>query len=344
MLRAELCHREPEFAALQDGLRRKLVEVYGLDPAIWAAVLLTGTGTAAVEAMLTSMVPTGGRVLIIENGVYGERMALIARAHGIDHERVTLGWGEAIDLSAVEQAMRRTTFSQIAVVHHETTTGRLNGIGPLGELAAAHGARLLLDGVSSFGAEALEFDGWQLDACAATAGKCLHGVPGTSFVLARRAALDVAPQRSVYLDLLNYLAQQDARTTPFTQSVQTFYALDEALDEFSEAGGWRSRQELFQRRMARIRETVLRLGAKALVPSAECSCVLHGFELPTGCDYGMLHDALKQAGFIIYAGQGASSGRVFRISAMGDIGEDDLERLLESLSRLLAPSTVSGSK
>ena len=139
-----------------------------------------------------------------------------------------------------------------------------------------------------------------------------------------------------HLDLATYLAQQDARTTPFTQSVQTFYALDEALEEFFEAGGWRARQALFQARIARIREAVLALGVGALLPAAECSCVLHGFELPRGRDYGTLHDALKQAGFIIYAGQGALSDRVFRISPMGDIGEDDLERLLETLSRILA--------
>jgi 2-aminoethylphosphonate-pyruvate transaminase len=337
MLRADLCHREPEFAALQDGLRRKLVGVYALDPANWAAVLLTGSGTAAVEAMLASMVPPSGRVLIIENGVYGERMTRIARTHGIDHERIASEWGEAIDLPAVERAMRSGAFSHLAVVHHETTTGRLNNITRLGELAAAHGARLLLDGVSSFGAEALEFDGWHLDACAATANKCLHGVPGTAFVVLRRAALAAALTRTVYLDLATYLAHQDARSTPFTQSVQTFYALDEALEEFFETGGWRARQALFRARMARIRETLLALGVSAILPAAECSCVLHGFELPRGRDYSSLHAALKRTGFIIYAGQGGPlSDRVFRISAMGDIGEDDLERLLETLKRVLS--------
>jgi 2-aminoethylphosphonate-pyruvate transaminase len=336
MLRADLCHREPEFAALQDGLRQKLVDVYTLDPAIWAAVLLTGSGTAAVEAMLASIVPTGGRLLIVENGIYGERMTRIARAHGIDHERVAGGWGKAINLFAVEQAMRRNAFSHLAVVHHETTTGRLNDISRLGELAAAHGARLLLDGVSSFGAEALDFEGWHLDGCAASANKCLHGVPGTAFVLVRRAALAPSPTRTVYLDLATYLAQQDAGATPFTQSVQTFYALDEALDEFFEEGGWRTRQTLFQTRMACIRQTLLALGVNPLLPSAECSCVLHCFELPPGREYGALHDALKQVGFIIYAGQGPLSGRVFRISAMGDIGQDDLDRLHEALKRILA--------
>jgi 2-aminoethylphosphonate-pyruvate transaminase len=336
MLRADLCHREPEFAALQEGLRCKLLDIYGLDPEVWAVVLLTGSGTAAVEAMLTSLVPTDGRTLIVENGVYGERMTRIANAHGIAYERVTGGWTDAISPSAVHQEMRRNSFTHLAVVHHETTTGRLNDISPLAELAAAHDMRLLLDGVSSFGAEALEFEGWHLDACAATANKCLHGVPGAAFVLVRRAALATAPTRTVYLDLTTYLARQNEGATPFTQSVQTFYALDEALNEFFEEGGWRGRRALLHKRMARIREAVMALGVNPVVPPAECSCVLQSFELPTERDYDTLHDALKRAGFIIYAGQGALSGRVFRISAMGDISEGDLDRLLETLDQVLA--------
>ena len=136
------------------------------------------------------------------------------------------------------------------------------------------------------------------------------------------------PARSVYLDLRRYLAQQDARGTPFTQSVQTFYALDAALDEFFAAGGRAARQALFADRMARVRAHLARHGVRGLLPAAESSCVLHAFELPAGLGYADLHDALKARGFIIYAGQGALSERVFRISTMGDIGDDDLARLL----------------
>ncbi|MDT3399622.1 2-aminoethylphosphonate aminotransferase [Streptomyces sp. B1866] len=334
MSRPDLCHREPEFGALQDGLRRKLLDVYALDPTDWAAVLLTGSGTAAVEAMLTSLVPADGRVLIVENGVYGERMSQIARAHGIAHERVAARWSDAIDLSAVQRALGDGAFTHVAVVHHETTTGRLNDIAGMSKLAAAHGARLLLDGVSSFGAETLDFDGWHLDGCAATANKCLHGVPGSAFVLVRRAVPATAPSRTVYLDLHAYLAQQDRRATPFTQSVQTFYALDEALDEFFEEGGRSGRQALFRYRTARIREVLLALGVEPLLPDCESSCVLQSFRLPPGHDYEVVHDRLKQDGFIVYAGQGGLSGRVFRISVMGDITEEDLNRLLDAFSTL----------
>jgi 2-aminoethylphosphonate-pyruvate transaminase len=333
----DLCHREVEFATLQDGLRDKLLAVYTLPAAEWAATLLTGSGTAAVEAMITSMVPQGGRLLIVENGVYGERMSRIAETYGIATTRVRAAWGAALDLDAIAAALRSAPHSHVAVVHHETTTGRLNNLAPLAALCRAAGARLLLDGVSSFGAEHLEFDAWGIDACAATANKCLHGVPGTAFVILNRAALaSAAVSRSVYFDLRDYVAKQDGHGTPFTQSVQTFYALDAALDEFFEAGGYLARQQLFQSRMAQVRNTLASLNVRALLPDAETSCVLHAFELPEGRSYPALHDALKARGFIIYAGQGALSERVFRISAMGDIGADDLARLCQALQDVLS--------
>ncbi len=333
----DLCHREPEFAALQDGLREKLLAVYALPASDWAAILLTGSGTAAVEAMLASLVPADGRLLVIENGVYGERMRRIAEAHGIPCTAFSAGWGEAIDADALGTALNGGDYSHLAVVHHETTTGRLNDLAAVAAVARAAGVRLLIDGVSSFGAEHIDFQDWPVAACAATANKCLHGVPGTAFVVASRAALAAAPcpPRTVYLDLAAYLERQDAHGTPFTQSVQTFYALDAALDEFFAAGGWQARQASYRERMAAIRSWLAGLGVKALLPEDETSCVLHAFELPPGHGYAELHDALKARGFVIYAGQGALSSQVFRVSAMGDIGADDLARLRDALSAIL---------
>ncbi|MEQ8661553.1 MAG: 2-aminoethylphosphonate aminotransferase [Gammaproteobacteria bacterium] len=335
LTQADLCHREPEFARLQDGLREKLLAVEGLSDATWAAVLLTGSGTAAVEAMLVSCVPADGRVLVVENGVYGERMQRICVAYGIAHERVSAPWGAAIDSADVAAALAANPCTHVAVVHHETTTGRLNDLAALAVVCRAAGARLLVDGVSSFGAEAIDFAGLGLDACAATANKCLHGVPGTAFVIVRRAALGMAPPRTVYLDLADYLARQDAHGTPFTQSVQTFYALDAALDEFFEAGGRAARHALFSSRMARIRAHLATLGVHGLLAATACSCVLQAFALPEGHTYTTLHDALKARGFVIYAGQGALSAQVFRISMMGDIGADDLARLERAFEDVL---------
>ena len=336
--RPDLCHREEEFSTLQNSLREKLLAVYALAPNDWAAILLTGSGTAAVEAMITSCVPAGGRLLIVENGVYGDRMGQIAAAYGIDYTRIKSAWAEAIDVCGVAQSLAEGGYSHVAVVQHETTTGRLNDLQALAAECDRAGVRMLVDGVSSFGAERIDFAGWPIDACAATANKCLHGVPGTTFVLARRQqfSAEAGTPRSIYLNLPDYLVKQDQGGTPFTQSVQTFYALDEALDEFFEAGGVSARHRVFSERMAAIRNTLENVGVRTLLDLQSCSCVLNAFELPSNKTYAQLHDALKARGFIIYAGQGTLSEQVFRISAMGDISRDDLARLLVALEEILS--------
>jgi 2-aminoethylphosphonate-pyruvate transaminase len=336
MLRDDLCHREPEFAALQSGIREKLLASYALPDADWAIALMTGSGTAAVESMITSLVPRDGKLMIIENGVYGERMRRIAERYAIPCATVTQPWLAAIDYAAVDAALAADKeISHIAVVHHETTTGRLNDLAPLGEICRRHGVTVLLDAVSSFAAEAIPFDSVPIAACAATANKCLHGVPGTCFVVTSRRALETAHPRNLYLDLGAYVTAQDSSGTPFTQSIQTFYALDEALDELAEAGGVEVRRTLYESRMATIRDTLVALGIEPLLDAAACSCVLHAYKLPSGIDYTTLHDALKAAGFIIYAGQGNYAQSIFRISMMGEISSADIGRLHHALTAAL---------
>jgi len=335
----DLCHREPEFAALQHAIRRGLLQVYDLDPARYAAVLLTGSGTAAMEAMAASLVPGGGTLAVIENGVYGERLSKIAAVHGIAHAAFRVGWGDAIDLGRLAAWLgEQRDVSHLAVVHHETTTGRRNPVAEIGGLCKERGIALLVDGVSSFGAEALDFDGWGIAACAATANKCLHGVPGTSFVIARRDALSRpgVPPRTLYLDLGSYCRAQDAGGTPFTQSVQTFYALAEALAEFFEEGGRQARHARYAALAAQVREGLVAMGVRPLLPDGASSVVLHAYHLPEGVSYAALHDQLKARGFVIYSGQGGLAASIFRISTMGAITSADMERFLAAFRELLS--------
>jgi 2-aminoethylphosphonate-pyruvate transaminase len=336
LAKEDLCHREPEFSSLQESIRKKLISIYNLDATTWASVMLTGSGTAAVEAMIASLVPENQRILIVENGVYGERMSKIAHAHGIKYDVLNSDWLDAIEGDKLEKILEQKQFSHVALVHHETTTGRLNKLEQLGKICQRHKVRILLDGVSSFGGENIEFEKWNLDACAATANKCLHGVPGAAFVLVNRAALAAArPPKTVYLDLSTYLSKQDCGETPFTQSVQCFYALNEALDEFIEHGGWSQRNATFQHRMNTIRDCLSELGVEELIDREESSCVLASFKLPPKKTYLELHDELKSSGFIIYAGQGKFSSEVFRISPMGDISDADINRLMCALKKAL---------
>jgi len=249
LLQPDLCHRESEFFDLQDEARERLLATYSLNPAIWTAVLMTGSGTAAVESMVAALTPEAGRLLIVENGVYGERIAQMCAQYRIPHERLVGPWMQAPDLDAIaarlDTAGEDVRFTHLAVVHHETTTGRLNNLKPLGDLCRARGMGLLVDGVSSFGAEDLDFADASLSAVAATANKCLHGIPGVSFVIVRRNALSQAVSRTYYLDLRRLARLQDQRNTPFTPAVHAYYGLVEALRELSEQGGRLARYQYY---------------------------------------------------------------------------------------------------
>jgi 2-aminoethylphosphonate-pyruvate transaminase len=339
MLQPDLCHRESEFFDLQDEARRGLLATYSLDQAQWATVLMTASGTAAVESMVAAMVPRSGRLLIVENGVYGERIAHICAQYAIAHERVVGDWMRAPDYAAVAALLASQRngfpFTHVAIVHHETTTGRLNDLEGLAGLCREHGAELLVDAVSSFGAEAIDFTDPSLCAVAATANKCLHGVPGAAFVIARRRNLQTAVSRSYYLDLARLARLQDERNTPFTPAVHAYYALVEALREYREQGGRSARYARYAALAEAVRSGLAGLGINSVIPPQESSVVLRAYSLPAGVPYARLHDTLKADGFVIYAGQGNLSKNLFRISTMGELAAADIDRLLHSFARSL---------
>ncbi|KIP13545.1 cys/Met metabolism PLP-dependent enzyme family protein [Burkholderia sp. MSHR3999] len=295
---------------------------------------MTGSGTAAVESMIAALVPQRGKLLVIENGVYGERIAQIATQYAIAHEVLEHEWMQAPDLAQIAARLDAGGFSHVAVIHHETTTGRLNDLGAIADVCRARGVKLLVDGVSSFGAEAIDFAGGDIDAVAATANKCLHGVPGAAFVIARRSALAQAASRTYYLDLGRLAKLQDQRNTPFTPSVHAYYALVEALREFDEAGGWRARHARYKALADQAQAGLAARGMPLVLPEGASSVVLRAYRLPQGVTYEQLHDGLKARGFVIYAGQGGLSKELFRISTMGAIEAADVERLLDGFTAL----------
>lgn len=336
LLQPDLCHRESEFFDLQDEVRARLLAVYDLDPAEWTAVLITASGTAAVESMVASLVPDDGRVLVVENGIYGERITQIAARYHIAHDTVCHEWMSALDIDRIVARLDEgPAFSHVAVIHHETTTGRLNDLDGLAAACGARGISLLIDGVSSFGAEAIDFRAAAVDAVAATANKCLHGIPGASFVVVRRRALPRAARRAYYLDLVRLAELQDARNTPFTPSVHAYYGLVEALREFGEAGGRPARHRRYRALADQVRDGFATLGIAAILPPGESSVVLRAYALPDGVPYERLHDALKARGFVIYAGQGGLAASLFRISTMGAVEADDVQRLVAGVAALL---------
>jgi 2-aminoethylphosphonate-pyruvate transaminase len=334
LLREDVCHREPEFAQLTVKVREGIERIYPCSSPSYVAVLLTSSGTGAVEAMLSTFAPRDGATLIVSNGVYGERMAAMLEQQGKPYVSVASPWTEPINLKDVAAALEtRPEITEVAVVHHETTTGRLNRLDDLATLCIERKLNLLIDAVSSFGGEDLPLDRWQPKAVAGAANKCLHGVPSVSFVLCEQSALsgNQSLATTLYFDLLRYYREQVEGWSPFTQSVQGFFALQEALQEFFEQGGWQARHQRYCQLSDQVRRALDKLGVQALLPESESSAILTAYRIPHGDTYQRIHDVFKSKGFVIYAGQGNLQRSIFRIANMGAIGKTDVQRLLAAM-------------
>jgi 2-aminoethylphosphonate-pyruvate transaminase len=336
------CHREPEMFVLQDRIRAGILSALRLDAAQWTTALLSGSGTCAVEAMVSSFVARGTTMVVVSNGVYGDRVAKMGRAHGADVVEVLSDPSEAPDLARVEAAIVEAKKAgkdvrALAAIHHETTTGLLNPIAAIGALARKHGLAYLLDTVSGLGGEAIDLDAVGAAAAACTANKCFEGLPGVCFVVCRRDALaKVAghPASSLYLHLPTYVAKQDARDTPFTPAVQVMMALDVAIAKLA-AETVDARIARYKRCSSIVRGEGTRIGLELWLPEALRSNTITTFHLPKGKTYEQLHDAMRAAGFVIYAGQGDLRTRAFRIANMGQLPDDELRRAMRVLAEAI---------
>ncbi|MES1167333.1 MAG: 2-aminoethylphosphonate aminotransferase, partial [Pseudomonadota bacterium] len=325
---SDLCPREMEFGALVSSVRAKLCRLAGA-AMTHSAVLLGGSGTAAVEMVLSSVVGPADRLLIVDNGVYGRRAEAIARAHQLEHRVLRFRWGAYPDpgtvLAALENEPRPT---HCFLVHHETSTGMLN---PLPEIAGGcreRGVTLIVDAISSVGGRPLDLAQTPVDFLVGSANKCLQGMPGLAFVLARRdllrAAGALAP-RSVYLDLHGqWSAQETSGQFLYTPPVQVVNALDVALDELAAEGA-----EARHRRYAACHRALLaamqRLGFQCLLPEAWHSGLVTAFLEPEdpAWSFQALHDYLRARDVTIYPGV-LPEMRTFRVGNLGDLNVSDI--------------------
>ena len=336
LARGDMCHREPEANELLARIRQRLAEAFAPRGG-FGAVLVTGSGTAALETAVTSVLSATGRLLVVSNGVYGERIAAMAAAARLPHSVIETSWTSPPDLARLAREAAAPDVEAIAVVHHETTTGLLNPVAEVGRLARAHEKLLLIDSVSGLAGDALDLEAVGADLVVGTGGKCIQGFPGLSFVLVRQSVVPrllAHPRRSLYLSLAGYWEAQERSTTPFTPAVQIAYALDEALAELLDEGV-AARIARYAAAAQLLRAGFTRLGLQGLLPAELRSNTITALRIPGGHTYASLHDGLKARGFVIYEGQGKLRDEVFRIANMGHLDQKDFERCLVALREVL---------
>ncbi len=344
LLRPDICHRESEFSDLLTGIRQKLLKAFvpGAESE-YTAIVLTGSGTAAVEAALLSSVPQGKRALIITNGIYGDRMSAMYGVHRLGIPDIKVDWLTRPNPETVRLALRQhPEVHVVGMVHHETTTGLLNPIKEIAEVVDSQNRAFVVDSVSGLGGETLDVAGSKIYMVAGTAGKCIQGFPGVSFVLVRKGFMERLkgyPKRSWYLHLPLYYEQQEKATIPFTPAVQVYYAFDEALNELLEEGV-ANRLMRYKKAATKIRRRMTQLGLKAVLPPEHQSNSITSYYLPAGLSYQVLHDRLKEQGYVIYAGQGQLEPTIFRIANMGALSEQHLDGFLAAFQTVLEASTV----
>ena len=341
---SDICPREKAFSEVMAEVSADLIKIAGCGPA-YAAVLLGGSGTAAVEAVINSAVRPGKRLAVVNNGAYGERMIEIAEAYGIPtvelkgDGRTPPTQNQLRDLLA-----GAADIDCLAMVHHETTTGLRNPIETAGRLAREYGCFFMVDAISSFGGIPVDLVGSGIDFMAATANKCLQGMPGVSFVLGRRKALEKIgryPPRSCYLNLsAQYAYFLKHGQLRFTAPVQTLYALKQALEELV-AEGLSHRWQRYRRNWEVLRTGLEEMGLKFLLKKENEAGLLLTVLEPNDphYDFGRMHDLLLDRGFTIYPGK-LQDQRSFRLGTIGAINENDLRRFLKTFRQVLVEMGV----
>ena len=348
LTRPDICHRESEFRDLLQGIREKLIRAFAASySSEYVALLITGSGTAAVEAALTSCIAPGRRMMVIKNGVYSQRMSQMAAAHKIQAAELSGEWDQRFDVEPVTVALRQNAAIQaIAVVHHETSTGMLNPVKEIGAVAKKVGRYLLVDGVSSLAGEEIDLNAYNIGLIAGTSGKCIQGFPGVSFVIIRRDLMEQMlnyERRSVYLHLPTYYREQEEGSIPFTPAVQLYYAFDEALNELLEEGV-SNRIARYRKAARSIRNYMRAMRVKFYLREPLWSSSLTSFKLPEGVYYDHLHDLLKEHGYVIYAGQAQLADTLFRVANMGALSEAQIDGFLKAFEAVLPEAQKVGAE
>jgi 2-aminoethylphosphonate-pyruvate transaminase len=337
-VQADICPREKEFGQIMDWTRTELTK-FVADPSEYVTVVWGGSGTSADEAMISSVVPENGRLLVIDNGVYGARMAKIAGVYKLNYEVFKSSTTAPVDLNALESTLKAGKFTHLAVVYHETTTGLLTDLPSIGQICKRLGIITIVDAVSAYAGIPMDLSALNVDFMASTSNKNIQGMAGIAFVICRRDRLAETakiPMRSFYLNLWDQHAYfEKTLQTRFTPPVQAFYALRQAIIE--------AKVETIEGRYARysacwdkLMKGIERIGLQCLVKPEHQSKLITAILEPENTRYNFneLHDLARSAGFTIYPGK-LSDANTFRIANIGDIQPAEMERFVLLLEKYM---------
>lgn len=340
MMHYDICHRSPEFEELYANIQQKVVRLFEGDSSYYA-VVVSGSGTSANETCLSSVFQPGEEALLLNNGEFGGRLYEILSKYQVPTTHLEFGWANLPDLAQVEKALRENDkIKWICMVFHETSTGMINPVHEVGELAVKYGKRFFVDCVSAAAGQHIEVVKNHIDLCTSVGGKCLGAFPGSAYVCGREELMaSVTPEmgKNVYLNLgKHYQMAKKCHQTPNTPNVNLFWPLDAALD-------WTLEKETLDGRIARyqacakiLREGMREMGLKFLLPDEQMSNTVTSVFLPEGKEVGPFIAKLSDRGYTVYPGKGKYlEMNMFQVANMGAIYPEDCKKFLETLKECL---------
>jgi len=345
MLR-DLGSLDGEFLATVRNIRARLLDLGPYPSKEYECILMQGSGTFVVESVISSAIPRDGKLLVLVNGAYGRRIAQQASVYNIELEIFEVAENKKFTPELVANYLATCSgVTHVAVVHCETTSGMLNQVEEIGHVVHDAGAVYIVDAMSSFGAVPIDMVSSHIDFLVSSANKCIEGVPGFGFVLARRGALDAAKgnARTLSLDLYGQWAGMEADGHfRFTPPIHTILAFEQALNELDEEGGVRGRGERYRQNHIALCSGMKEIGFEIYLADEDQSFIITSFRYPIdpAFQFAEFYERLWLLGFAIYPGK-LSHESCFRIGTIGRITTADIEALLRAIRRVLEEMGVS---
>ena len=343
MFGIEIGHRETEFSTLLREIRNNWLKIMGLSHEKYAFVAISGSGSAANDAVICSAISPDDVVLSLSTGEFGRRLgdiSAIYNPHTICHHQ---DWATPLDLDAVEKILSAQHVDWVTMVHDETSTGELQPIEAVGALCEKYGAKLFVDAVSSFMVDPIDMEKSHIALLTTSSGKAIGMMPGLGLIVGERAVFERAktlPVRNYYLNLPRlYSFYEEKEQTPNTPAVSLFIALNEALRIILEEGV-ENRFAFQTATTAHFRDGLRKIGLHVLHPDHVLSNAVTSIRLPDGLSFDFLRESLRERGFIVYGGKGPLQNLTFQVSTMGAVGIPDVDDLLDALAEILSVSVI----
>ena len=342
------CTWDNDYKMITQNIRKRLIRLANATEENYTAVLLQGSGTYGVESVLTSSVGDGV-VLLVTNGAYGKRMVQICSYAGIRYMEYNVGFAELPDADHVEKLLlSNEEITHIAMVHCETTSGILNDIESIARVAKAYNKTFIVDAMSSFGGIEILVETLGIDFIISSANKCIQGVPGFIFIIAKRDALAKTKGncRSLSLDLYAQFEEMEKDGKwRFTSPTHTVLAFSKALDELEAEGGVKARQKRYTENNRTLIANMRALGFKTYVAEENQSPIITSFLYPENKNFhfGEMYEYIKDRGYAIYPGK-VTDIDTFRIGNIGEIYAEDIERITEIFKSLLEAKNIRGDE